>query len=132
MSVNTGQFRVTVDDTGLIKALDRLTNEVQNVILDYLKEEAMLWQRDIRKQISANGSVDTGTLKKSVLTKRKSKWEFFVGTSLFYAPYVEFGTRESERRPFSIAPKPFIQPVYDRNKDRFKDTVTRLLREALS
>lgn len=117
-------FRIDVDDQDLIRAIQRLGYNTQNVIANFLKDEALKWQRDIRKKITDNRSVLSGDLRRSISIQPKGKFEYLIGTNLFYAPFVEFGTRRS-------GAKPYIKPVFDNNADRFKAQLTAILKEAL-
>ena len=119
-------FQITVDDRELIQALNLLEHNVQNVILDFLKTEALVWQKEVRRKLTQNKSVKSGDLRRSIAIVKKSKWNYVVGTNLFYAPYVEYGTRRGNR------PKPYFEPVYDARKAEFKSTITAMIREALT
>lgn len=122
-------FKVEVDDRDVIKAIEELGSETKKVIENFLKNEALAWQRDIKKKLTDNKSVITGDLRRSIVVQPKTarnRWEYVVGTNLFYAPYVEYGTRRTGGRG-----KPYFQPVYDARADKFKENLTKVLREAL-
>lgn len=118
-------FKIEVNSDEVIKAIQKLGFNTQKVIADFLKDEALKWQRDIRKKITDNKSVVSGDLRRSISVQPESKFEYLVGTNLFYAPYVEYGTRRPTR------PKPYFQPVYNSNAEKFKQNLTAILREAL-
>jgi len=59
--------------------------------------------------------VDTGRLKGSITThagetEDGNRHEVCVGTNVEYAPYVEFGTRK-------MNPKPYLRPAFDETKE---------------
>lgn len=122
-------FRVEIDDSDVIRAIEGLGSETKKVIENFLKQEALAWQRDIKKKLTDNNSVVTGDLRRSIVVQPKTarnRWEYVVGTNLFYAPYVEYGTRRNGYRG-----KPYFQPVYDARAKKFKENMTQILREAL-
>lgn len=121
--MRTGFF-VTVNDRDLIKKLNRASDNVQKVIQDFLVEEALAWQKSVRKKLTENKSVVTGDLRRSITVQKKSKWEYLVGTNLHYAPYVEYGTRRA-------GAKPYFEPVYDSRSTKFKSELEALLRKAV-
>lgn len=122
--VTTDGVRVEVDDRNLKMALNRLNSEIQNVVIEFLKKEALTWQREIKQKITDNGSVVTGDLRRSISVQNKEKWEYLIGTNLFYAPFVEYGTRR-------MGAKPYMTPIYEKRKEIFEEDLKRVLREAL-
>ena len=120
----SNSFKVEVDGSDVIRAIERLGYNTQKVIENFLKQEALKWQRDIRKQITVNKSVVSGDLRRSISVQPQGRFSYFVGTNLFYAPYVEYGTRRARA-------KPYIQPVYIKNAEKFKEQLKAILKEAL-
>ena len=63
-------------------------------------------------------------MRRSISVQPRGKFDYLVGTNLFYAPFVEYGTRRS-------GAKPYIKPVYDNRAEKFKEELKAVLREAL-
>lgn len=116
-----------------IEGIDEIQNFLKRLGVDAIKvaEEAMrLEAREVveaaKRNLEANGSVDTGDLKKSlrvakqrsrkrgVVTisaiagskKNRNKSKKIQKTDPFYATYVEFGTKNAKA-------KPFMRPAFD-------------------
>lgn len=121
---NVNGYSISIDDREVVQALNRLNNDVQNVIINYLKGEALTLQREFRQKLTDNGSVKSGDLRRSITVRPVNKWTYEVGTNLFYAPYVEYGTRR-------MGAKPYIKPVLDNNSERIVSELTALIRGAL-
>lgn len=47
-------------------------------------------------------AVDTGTMLNSTTSQSTGKFNFLIGPTVFYAPYVALGTTRMEGRPFHI------------------------------
>ena len=59
------------------------------------------------------------------ITVKPAKYSAYVGTNLFYAPYMEFGTRR-------MAPHPFLRPaILLVSGQRGRDEVAAMIREEL-
>lgn len=116
---------ITVDSKELWKKFQKVDKEVKKVVEDYVKEESLAFQKDIRKTLTNNNSVITGNLKRSITIKKVHKYEYKVGTNVKYAPYVEFGTRRANA-------KPYFQPVINSRGPKFRETIIKLIREAIA
>lgn len=66
-----------------------------------------------------NAPKDTGTLKASI-TREVGRDTANIGTSLEYAPYVEFGTRRQRAQPYL---KPALLLNIDKVKNLFKQII---------
>jgi len=91
-----------------------------------------------RTNITNNGSVDTGLLRNSiahVVPKSKNDdLRVYVGTNVYYAPYVEMGHRQNVGQyvpklgkrlvaPF-VKAKPFLRPAFTEHIQEFKDILS--------
>ena len=97
----------------LSRALNEALEEIAEKILDDAKNFA---------------PVDTGALRKSIRTEKKGKLQVSVlaggggvinpktGREVDYAGYVEFGTSR-------MAPQPYMQPAFEKNKDEILQIV---------
>lgn len=65
--------------------------------------------------------VDTGLLKNS-LTYKVEDNSAYIGTNVFYAPYVEFGTKYQRAQPF-------LAPAISENKDKIIQIIKRELKD---
>ena len=118
--------------------------KLQSQLKDYVKKsskktmQAMLdtgyeIHKEAVKNITKNGSVDTGRLRNSIAVEGdKKKMEVRIGTNVKYSPYVEFGTGkyaengkgrktpwvyyyeriEKFVRTEGMRPKPFLRPAF--------------------
>lgn len=120
---------IVVNDADFQRALKRVNLEVQKVVADKVRDEALHFQRDIRKQITQNRSVVTGDLRRSINIEKRDRFYYVVGTNLFYAPFVEFGARN--RSGVMRAGKPFMTPVYNNRKDKFREDLRNIIGRAL-
>ena len=88
-----------------------------------------------RTNITNNGSVDTGLLRNSiahVVPKSKNDdLRVYVGTNVYYAPYVEMGHRQNVGQfvaklgkrlvaPF-VKAKPFLRPAFTEHIQEYRD-----------
>lgn len=56
----------------------------------------------VKTQIQQMHAVDTGTMLNSTQAERTSKYEYLIGPTVAYAPYVALGTSRMVARPFHI------------------------------
>lgn len=73
--------------------------------------------------------VDTGTLRRSIHTElqtqaKPGETHAFVGTSLEYAKYVEFGTSRMRAQPF-------VRPAFDETKGELPGIIREFVTEAI-
>jgi HK97 gp10 family phage protein len=118
---------VQIDGLKELGAIMRnLSKEVNNRIA---RSATLAGAQVIKKEVIERAPVDTGNLKKNIITKRKTKTPFtseFLVTvrtgkktkkqiaqgigDAFYAKFVEYGTVKS-------AAKPFIRPAFEQGKE---------------
>lgn len=90
------------------------------------QKSGKLYKRGKKKthQASAPGeapAVDTGTLRRSILTQRDGDLRAVVSVGAEYAVWLEFGTRR-------MAPRPFLGPAFEQVKPAFEAGLRGLLR----
>lgn len=72
---------------------------------------------DVLAGATERAPVDTGTLARSITSRRDfataTKVRYVVGTAVFYAPFVEFGTR-------FMAAQPYLGPALEAARRRFR------------
>lgn len=116
---------ITLDSKEFRRDLNRISLECKNIVADRIKFEALAYQRDVRLKITSNKSIVSGDMRRSIKIHKENRFYYVVGTNLFYAPYVEYGTRRGN------SPKPFMKPVHDSHKDTFIDDLKKLVEGAL-
>lgn len=92
-------MRVDVELSGLYEAINQIqayqTNTVK-LIKDATNEAALNIQRNAKLNLTRGGQVDSGNLRSRVVIEPQngdvSGMKLKVGTNVFYAPYIEFGT----------------------------------------
>lgn len=97
-----------------------------------------------RTNITNNGSVDTGLLRNSiahVVPKSKNDdLRVYVGTNVYYAPYVEMGHRQNVGQyvpklgkrlvaPF-VRAKPYLRPAFTEHLQEYKEIIEAYLDRA--
>lgn len=105
----------------LEQKLDRLTEKSRDNLVGALDNSALRVLRSAQQKCP----VDTGNLRAS-LTKETSKKELYtvVGTKVYYAPYVEYGTRK-------MRPKPYLKPAYLENEKDIKNLLKKAVLDAI-
>jgi hypothetical protein len=98
--------------------LQKLTQHMQNVNENTVKTAAFDLEAQTKTQITANKSVITGTLRRSVNAEPINPLLWRVGTNVEYGPCVE-------------ARKPYLQPSLDVIAARFPQLVTENLRSVI-
>ncbi len=68
--------------------------------------------------------VETGYLKGSISHEVVSEQEVRIGSSVEYAPHVEYGTSK-------MAAQPFLRPAFDKNKDGVEQLIGEHFKKAL-
>lgn len=92
---------------------------------EVVKELAYTAQ-EIRTDAIREAPKDTGTLANSINTRRrKNGFNWWIGTNLKYAPFVEFG------KPVGTGPnggpKPFLFPAYQKNVRPLKRNLQKII-----
>ena len=115
------------------------SEEDEKKIQKVLKNSAMTIQKNAISNLTNNGSVNTGHLRRSISTKMGDMEATIHTSNLKYAPMVEFGTRphiiraknkkalywkgathpvKQVNHPGSKA-KPYLIPAFEKEKDQF-------------
>lgn len=64
------------------------------------RQRAALAAQEVRTEAVQNCPVDTGRLRGSIGVQKVGDGHYRVGSNVFYAPLVEFGTRFNRAQPF--------------------------------
>lgn len=64
--------------------------------------------------------VDTGNLRNSITHAQTGEEEETIGSDVFYAPYVELGTRRMSERPF-------LRPAAENHGEEYKQVIQQVL-----
>lgn len=140
----------------LIHKLNRLGEDVDNIVDEGLKQGAQKIQRTAKSLIRQKGAYDTGNLHRNI-TVEKIPEGYVVGTNVKYAPFIEFGTgtrgdpsvshaqRDKWRykdaqgnwhTAHAMRPRPFMRPAFNSNKTyvvkSVRNALMKRLRERIS
>ena len=141
------KYKDLLDYKEFLESLIKYDKRTRQSLEELLTKTALAVERDAKKNLTNNGSVDTGRLRFSVYsdTSRIKYLEAEVGTKLSeaprrsykssrgkgrkkmrwntnveYAPYVEYGTSKSKA-------KPFLRPAYDKNIQKMNKKMKEIL-----
>lgn len=70
-------------------------------------------------------NTDTGRLVSSIAVENKRRGTSFVGTSVEYGKYLEFGTSK-------MAARPWLRPAMERNQAKLTESITNAIKESIS
>lgn len=136
---------------GVIVNAEKLLSKLQNLEnLDYspaIKDACLLVERVAKE----NAPVASGELRRSIESKVMGN-EGEVGTDLFYAPYIEYGTgifssKGDGRKDVpwyyqdisgqwhatsGMKPRPYLIPAYENNRDKIKEIIADYVREKIN
>jgi HK97 gp10 family phage protein len=110
-------MRVTIRTNGINRILQDIqnwTDEKQQAVKDAINESALNIQTGAKTNLTRNGNVDTGHLRASIQIEPASSdhMKLTVGTGLFYAKYIEWGTGIYSNHPtISGRQTPWAFPV---------------------
>lgn len=108
-------LHVNQDNTELFK---QMLPEQLSVGLDMVGDAA---ERFAKENLTRNGSVVTGRLRASITHQVvESERAVYIGTNVFYAPYVELGTVRSK-------PKPYLKPAATGNVSTYRQLLENAL-----
>lgn len=123
---------ITVDITGttdIIKKFDKFNNNVKTQLKNEVNASALKIQSDAKKNAPAN----LGTLKNSIQLVEQSvndtKFIYSVGSTVSYAPYIEFGTPGTQSKTNMKIPsgyEDFAKQFQGKSSGKFKDMVLAL------
>ena len=97
-------------------------------------------ERRVKDKITSNGSVVTGTLRRSIFHQPVDKYTMAVGTDVDYAIYVELGHHQQPGRfvpaikkrlvASYVQGKPFLRPAMEQSHGEFTKIFQTELKEA--
>lgn len=118
---------ITFNVVGIDKVLEKLnkfSKQTQNDIKDEVAASALKIQSDAKRMAPVN----LGTLRQSIYLnsdiKSQSQYKFTIGSSVSYAPYVEFGTGGKVSIPNGF--ESYAATFKNNKKGTFKDMVLAL------
>jgi len=109
-------FQLTIKIEGLenlVKALNQLANFKKP-----MAEAMELYLQKVVFDAQSIVPIRTGTLQRSIMFQG-SEGEYQVGSQVYYAPFVEYGTSR-------MAPRPFLIPAIQQNLPFLQDTLNDL------
>ena len=74
--------------------------------------------------ISGKSSVNSPATASDAVEKPSERNTVFVGTNVFYGPFVEFGTSK-------MKPRPYLRPAFDSSKEAIKRIIRKAVGDAL-
>ena len=110
-----------------VSGIDKLQKALkENVTLDDVKQVVKHNGSQLQKKMQANADFkmgyQTGQTKRSIgLEIKDGGFAAEVGPETEYAPYLEYGTRFMDAQPF-------VKPAYDKQKEKFKRDMQKLVR----
>ena len=130
----------SIDAKDFLKSLENYDNNVDIKLQEALVKCALGIEKDAKLNLTNQNAVDTGRLRMSLYTDVQSVKNYEVeigtdlskvgpkkrtkgpgvGTSVEYAPYVEFGT-------YKMAARPFLRPAYDKNIEKLNEKLKQIL-----
>lgn len=96
--------------------------EVEAAVGRALEMIGLQAEKHAKEALTKQGAVDTGRLRNSVTHQVISENAVAVGTSVEYAPYVEFGTSRG------MDPRPYIKPAVENYQNEYKIIIENELR----
>ena len=114
--------KITFDADDFLTSLEQYDETVKDGLKTELKKCALAVQRDTKKNLVLNDSVDTGHLMRSITTDLSNieKYECEVGTNVEYAGFVEYGTYRSKA-------KPYLRPAFVDNTKKLVQKTKKIL-----
>jgi len=107
----------------LAEKFRKMSKDAATAIEEGLQKGALRVERDAK----INAPVDTGRLRASISTRlieEDGNTIAEVGSSVEYAPMVEYGTSKKAARPF-------LFPAYNQNKDKIRKDIAAAVRKSL-
>ena len=74
--------------------------------------------------ISGKSSVNSPATASDAVSKPNEKNTVFVGTNVFYGPFVEFGTSK-------MKPRPYLRPAFNSSRETIKEIIRKAVGDAL-
>ena len=108
--------------TAKVVGVDNVKKSLQNMISDEKIEKILDYGAAlIEAEAKRLCPVDTGRLRASINTIKPRKLVRSIGTSVEYAPYVEFGT-------YKMRAQPYLRPALEHNIDKIRAMLVKTLK----
>ncbi len=123
-------FRV-LGDGEVIRKFGQISDAAQGgAIVTALLSAAQLVINAAQENLRALGSWITGNLARSIAAKIVGVAKVAVGTDVVYGPRVEFGFTGADAlgRIYNQAPRPYLRPALDENRDEILREVADTMR----
>jgi HK97 gp10 family phage protein len=104
-----------------MKLISRIGSYTRRVERE-LERVVLLTMLAIEARAKIAAPVRTGNLRDSITSQQISSLSAIVGATADYAPYVEFGTRYMQARPF-------LFPAFEAEKRDFQRQIARILKQ---
>jgi HK97 gp10 family phage protein len=141
-------MKITVSLEGVEKVLKGIQMAKRSVAKE-VKEVVRITAFNIEKKAKKRVPVDTGHLRRSIrVWQWNNGYTFEVGTNVFYAPYVEFGTGQrgkqtGQGKKYGLhieyntdirgqRAQPFLYPSFDEEKREYIKRIRNAIRKGLS
>ena len=119
-------------DGAVNKAIVRTANQVRGEAIKMISREISSGRVYVRGNVihtaSAAGespNTDTGNLVSKIAVENPRRGTSFVGTSVEYGKYLEFGTSK-------MAARPWLRPAMERNEAKLTENITNAIKESIS
>lgn len=143
-------MKITVDSDlqKLLKSFNN-DNKIMNEASNLVKKTLLNIEKDAKRNLDANGNVDTGRLKGSITTNIIGQFNGEVSTNLEYASAVEDGSRphiitgnpwlywEGAEHPVKevhypgTKASPYMEPAAIKNEKKFNDDLKKITEKIL-
>lgn len=143
-------MKITVDSDlqKLLKSFNN-DNKTMNEASNLVKKTLLNIEKDAKRNLDANGNVDTGRLKGSITTNIIGQFNGEVSTNLEYASAVEYGSRphiitgnpwlywEGAEHPVKevhhpgTKASPYMEPAAIKNEKKFNDDLKKITEKIL-
>jgi hypothetical protein len=103
------------------KRIATLENNLTEGVDQAIDDSAEAIAKEARNNTRTNGTFDEGALAGRINVNRQKKYEREVGANVFYAPYIEFGTKTKVSVPPELSA--YASQFQGKGKGSFKDLV---------
>lgn len=100
---------------------DIVLDELQGKIQRALESCGLMAEGYAKSELTRQKAVDTGNLRNSVTHLVESD-KMYVGTNVYYGPYIEFGTNK-------MSPRPYIKPSIADHLKEYRQVIESILKE---
>ena len=89
---------------------------------DLLEKAVLIAVRNVETGAKQDVPVDTGATRNSIMATQISRFEWMIGASTYYAPFLEFGTVHMTARPF-------MNTNLEKERPRFLEAVRQITKD---